>query len=196
MQFQKDWKLSSPSAPIFKGLFGTLWAIPSGPSMPRPLKAYIGQQQQLAVSQLPFAESVIDLILDYCCAANDYLLVFSTPFHDIFDLWALWADCGMDILSVQDYKLRFLDSWDYKYLMLCTTGLSVPSWIELIVESNDYYRGDFGRDVSLLLHGHNRIHSYIRVAVKIAQFQPRRMGKWLIDGGNRSIPLFDAMSLV
>ena len=64
----------------------------------------------------------------------------------------------MDILGVQDYKLFFLGSWEYKYLMFCITGVSMkPCWIELIRERNDYYRGEFEGEVSILLHRHNRI---------------------------------------
>ena len=140
MQFQKDWKLSSPSAPIFKGLYGTFWAIPSGPSMSRSLKAYSGQQQHLAVSKLSFPDSVIHLILDYCCAVNDFVLVLSTPLHYIFEVWALWADIldAFDFMRVQDYKMRCLGSWDYKDLtsLLCISGrydLSTTSdWLELV----------------------------------------------------------------
>ena len=41
--------------------------------MPRQLNDY---KVELAVSKLPFPDSVTDLILEYGCKVNDYLLVF------------------------------------------------------------------------------------------------------------------------
>ena len=147
MPVQQDWSLLLAKPPMVEGVFGTFVGIPIRPSMLRPLKAYSGQQQKLAVSRLRFPESVIDLILDYCCAVNDHVLVFSTPLHYIFEVWALWADTReIDVTELQDYKLRFLGGWDYKYLtsLLCISGrydLSMTSdWMDLLVETK-MYRG-------------------------------------------------------
>ena len=115
MPIQQDLSLLLAKPPMYEDVFGTILGIPIGPSMLRPLKAYSGQQQKLAVSRLTFPESVIDLILDYCCAANDYLLVLSTPSHITFEVWAMWAAIP-DIrwgLRVRAYMRRFLGSWNY-----------------------------------------------------------------------------------
>ena len=203
MPDQQDWSLLLAKPPMVEGVFGTFVGIPIGPSMLRPLKAYSGQQQKLAVSQLPFAESVTDLIVEYCYAPNDHVLVFSTPLHYIFEVWALWADaCEIDVTELQDYKIRYLGGWDYKYLtsLLCIPGrydVSMTSdWFELLVENKDlaWEFRCFTR-VSFKRFWPNSIDVYIWGVVNNAYSHGMRMGKWHY-GGNLAIPLYDALSLV
>ena len=184
-------------------VYGTAWVIQSGPCLPRQLKAYSGRDQKTALSKLSFPDSVIDLILDYGCTVNDYLLVLSTPSQYNFEVWAMWSDFDdiSEALSVGVYKRRFLGLWNYKDLIsLFRTGLSlklcshrVDPWIEVEVQSND--NGERGGWVSMRDHRDTFIHLHISEAVAFAWVQPLRRGKWLIDEQS-AIPLYFAMSLV
>ena len=127
-----------------------------------------------------------------------HVLVFSTPLHYIFEVWALWADaCEIDVTELQDYKIRYLGGWDYKYLtsLLCIPGrydVSMTSdWMDLLVENKDV-PWEFSR---VKRFTPNSIDVYFRGVVKNAYSQGMRMGKWHY-GGNRTIPLYDAFSLV
>ena len=50
---------------------------------------------------------------------------------------------GIDVTELQDYKIRYLGGWDYKYLtsLLCIPGrydVSMTSdWMDLLVENKD-----------------------------------------------------------
>ena len=101
-------------------------------------------------------------------------------------------------MRVQDYKLRFLGSWDYKDLtsLVCISGrydLNTTSvWLELVVAN----KGPSVVCSSVKRFTPKSVDEYIRGAVMTAYLGGSRMGKWLIDGGNPSISLYDALSLV
>ena len=118
------WTGFFPAVPIGRNVYGMVWVIQSRPCMPRKLKAYTAE---LVVSKLPLPEPAMDLILDYGCKVNNYLLVFSTPSQSILEVWAMWADirCIRHGLRVRDSMRRFLGSWHYNELLslLCCTGL-------------------------------------------------------------------------
>ena len=168
------------------------------PSIRPELKAYIGQQQRLAVAKLLFPEAVIDLILQYGCKVNDYLLLLSTPSHDLFDVWAMWADIP-DIswgLNVRGTKMRFLGSWFYLDLLseFVTGPRMTLTWTEAVVETIAQDEDCVGWG-ELRHYEDQRFDAHFRVAVALGFWQPKRLGNWLIDGEN-SIPLIARMSLV
>ena len=160
--------------------------------MPRQIKAYTAQ---LVVSKLMFPESVTELILEYGCKANDYLLVLSTPSHTICEVWAMWADIP-DIcwgLRVRAYMRRFLGSWNYNILLslLCVTGPGTKlSWIEAEVDSGD----DMVAGGRVRYRKDKVIHRHIHTAVRFVNMQ-HRLGRWAIDGENPGIPLYKALVL-
>ena len=152
--------------------------------MHRLFKAYTAE---LVVSKLRFPQSVTDLILDYGCRVNDYLLVLSTPSHTICEVWAMWADIP-DIcwgLRVRAYMRRFLGSWNYNNLLslLCATGPGTKlSWIEVVVDMGRG-RERYGTD--------KLICPLIHPAVFHTQ---HRLGRWVI-GGHSGYPLYEYLAL-
>ena len=186
------WTEFFPAEPVGRNVYGRIWAIQSWPSMPRQLKAYTAQ---LAVSKLMFPEPVTDLILEYGCKVNNYLLVLSTPSHITFEVWAMWAVIP-DIrwgLRVRAYMRRFLGSWNYNYLLssLCVTGPGTKlSWIEAVVDVG-YHMWAGGR---VRYRKDKVIHRHILRAVSFVYMQ-RRLGRWVIDGENPGIPLYKALFL-
>ena len=130
------------ASPMAKGAFGTVWAIQNGPSIPCSLKAYIGHPHELIFSKLSLPHHIVDVILEFGGAVNDYLLVVSTPSQYNFDVWAMWAHHLYDIseaFGIRAYNRRFLGSWNYMHLMslLCVTGLGIrlcTPWIEAVVQ--------------------------------------------------------------
>ena len=141
------------ASPMSSDAFWTVWAIKSSTLMPRQLKAYMDDEYDF-VSKLRLPEAAIDLILDYGCSLNDYLLVHSSPPHYNFEVWAMWAndlDDISDALAVNAYHRRFLGTWNYMHLMcLLCVGFSVTPyfpltlwfpWVEAFVQRNEYPGG-------------------------------------------------------
>ena len=107
--------LTLAASPMAKGAFGTVWAIQNGPSIPCSLKAYIGHPHELIFSKLLLPHHIVDVILQFGGAVNDYLLVVSTPSQYNFDVWAMWAHHLYDIseaFGIRAYNRRFLGSWN------------------------------------------------------------------------------------
>ena len=190
MRPEKDWTEFFPADPIGRGVYGKVWAIQSCSSMPRQLKAYKGK---VAVSKLPFPQSVTDLIVEYGCRVNDYLLVLSTPSMLIYEVWAVWAVIP-DIswgLRVRAYMRRCLGSWNYNVLLssLCVNGPGTKlSWIEAVVVIGDHVeaagRVRYRKDRVIQRHMHTAV-----------RFPGLRLGGWVITGENPGIPLYKSLVL-
>ena len=191
MRPEQQWTGFFPAVPMGRCVYGMVWAIQSCPSMPRQMKAYTGQ---LVLSKLRLPDSVRDLILEYGCKANDYLLVLSTPSHITCEVWALWADIP-DIrwgLRVRAYMRRFLGLWNYKCLLplLCVNGPETRlSWIEAEVNSDDDMVV-----VGRVRYRKNRLVYAILPGRELRAFRVL-LGKWVFDGENLGIPLYKALFL-